>query len=782
MDTLDIKSLHQRLLNGDGSALEELYANKSLIQTYSVWLLQQFEEGKYEDKYNDDLDTLMRLFNIIYNNFDAEPLIDDGIYDMMMNMYKTIYPNAYQVGADFVPLNFESEKNNMDKPRKDYYYPFKVLDESRKPVENWLFADQLFDQPPVNPAFYEITPPTSYPEYKSKTINANRRYRKLSGTLDKCKFTLIKEVLESNPDMLNDPTIKIFERDFLGKLTSMGYLNPNDITLLLELKMDGFSVECDVTDKIIGARSRGDANLDLADDLTTIFKDYEFPRAVPVTESFGMLFECVITKTNLEIVGRYKGKKYKNARNGVIGIMKGIDAYRFRDYITLVPLKTSLDIDPVDEVKFMNQYYTKDINLPYAVVRGDYNTVLYQVYEFVKEAEAMREISNFMYDGVVVHIVDKNIRDRLGTVNSVDQFSMAIKFNPMTKRSIFRGWTFEVGQNGIVIPMAHYDPVEFIGTIHTKSSCHSYGRFQELSLCEGDPVYLTYVNDVMPYLTKNPAGYNDIDEYFEHVGKIIPFPEVCPYCGSKIQLFYKKDGSADSAYCPNFTCPERQISRMANMLDKLTIKGFAESAVKKLGLKSFMDYLYIQENQIAEVMGPTNAENFIKAREKFLSTSIPDYRLVGALGFSNIAAETWKKILNQVPIACIMNDSVSILASKLTAIKGIGDKVVEIIIKERPYFMDDLAMIAHLPNCQITYGVKQKEIRWTGCRDKALEDDLVRRGYVANSKSGVSKSTDLLIVPYTGFTSTKLTKIGPQTKIVAIDEFKKNIDWYLSQI
>lgn len=781
MQTFDIKQAHQRLLAGDRSVMEELYANKGIIQNFVMFLLDAYKNNTYDDKYNEDLDTLMRIFNIIYNNFDAEPLVDDGIYDMLMNMYKQIYPDVYQVGADFVPIDYTSERNNTTNATQ-YYYPFKLIDESRKPVDQWMFRDQLFNQPPVNPAFYEIAPPKDYPEYRSVTINAQRRYRKLSGTLDKCKFTLIKEVLESNPDILNDPTIKIFERDFLGKLVSMGALNPNHIKLLVELKMDGFSVETEVTDRIHGARSRGDANTDIADDLTVIFKDYKFPRAVPVTESFGMLFECIITKTNLEIVGRLKGKSYKNARNGVIGIMKGTDAYKYRDFITLVPLKTSLDIDPVDEVKFMNQYYTKDVALPYAVIEGDYNTVLYQVYEFVKEAESMREISNFMYDGVVVHIADKNARDILGTKNSVDQFSMAIKFNPLTKRSIFRGWSFEVGQNGIVIPMAHYDPVEFIGTIHTKSSCHSYGRFQDLALCEGDPVYLTYVNDVMPYLTKRPGGYNDIDEYFEHVGQVIPFPTVCPFCGSPLTFFYKDDGTADSAYCPNFTCPERQISRVANMLDKLTIRGFAESAVKKLKLRSFKDYLTIQPADVALKLGPGNAKNFVEARELFLNSPIPDYRMVGALGFTDIAAETWKKILIEVPIDAIMNSTPNDLSFRLRCIKGIGQKTADIIIKERPYFMEDLNIIRHMPNCQVTYGVRQKQIRWTGCRDKTLEDDLVRRGYDANSKSGVTKATDLLIVPYTGYTSTKLTKIGPQTKIVAIEEFRKNIDWYLSQI
>ena len=153
METLDISSVYHRLINGDETALNDLYANKSIIQNYSVQLLEMFNNGTYTSDYNGDLDTLMRIFNIIYNNFDAEPLIDDGIYDMMMNMYKTIFPN-YQVGADFVPFNYESQKNNMSIQKKELYCPFNMIDETRKPVDQWLFKEQLFNQPQVNPAYY----------------------------------------------------------------------------------------------------------------------------------------------------------------------------------------------------------------------------------------------------------------------------------------------------------------------------------------------------------------------------------------------------------------------------------------------------------------------------------------------------------------------------------------------------------------------------------------------------------------------------------------------------
>lgn len=777
MAFLNLVDIHNRLVTNDANVIQEIYKNKPVFQQMALDILDDYKTGKYNGQLCQNyLDPFMKICNILYNNFDTTVLIDDGIYDMLMIVYKQLFPNSYQVGAEPVNLDF----TGAIEPEEDldgYRYPFRTIDfDKGETLDNWLFADDLLVQPPVNPAYYEVNVDRSvYPKNEKNTLIVPHKYPKLVGTLDKCKFTLMSEAVQAG--VVDDPTIKIFERDFLGKHLQMGILDPNHIELLLELKMDGMSVEADVTNKILSARSRGDTGLDLADDLTTVFKDYEFPNCPPMDESFGMKFEAIITKTNLERLSALRGRPYKNARNGLIGLVKSIDAYAFRDLITLVPLETSLDIDPVTEIKFMNQYYTKDVYLPYAVVSGDYNTVLYQVYRFVREAEKSRSITNFLYDGIVVHYIDPRIRQILGRENSVNKYSMAIKFNPLKKQTIFRGYTFTIGQNGVITPMAHYDPVEFLGTIHTKSSCHSYGRFRELQLAVGDVVDVTYVNDVMPYLTK---PYSEFSGEFESHNPPIPFPERCPCCGSPIAI--ADGGAGDTAICTNFYCPDRNVARIVNMMDKLSIKGFAEASIRKLGLKSFKDMITIDQDSVIEALGPGNGANFITARNQFLSTPIQDYRLIGALGFTNTAVGTWKKILAEVPIDVLLMKKGLELVDILTNVKGIGKVTAETIVSEMPLYVQDIDMIRRLPNIQFSYGMKQKIIRWTGCRDQALEEKLTNMGYDANSKAGVTKNTDLLIVPYTGYSSTKMNKIGPDTKIVAIDEFIRNMDYYLTMI
>ena len=171
-----------------------------------------------------------------------------------------------------------------------------------------------------------------------------------------------------------------------------GLFNPNaPIDLICELKNDGVSVEADVTDHIISARTRGDTDADIAGDLTPLLGGIKFPYApyIPEEESFGMKFEAIITKENLYTLCELRKIKYANCRVAIIGLLGSSDAYAYRNFITLVPLQTSLDIDRLTELEFMNKYYNMGVYNRYAVIHGqNYNDALFQVYRFVKEAEA----------------------------------------------------------------------------------------------------------------------------------------------------------------------------------------------------------------------------------------------------------------------------------------------------------------------------------------------------------------------------------------------------------
>ena len=715
---------------------------------------------------------IISISQIVYNNTDKSMLfLDDGVYDLLLEKYRE-YDRNFQVGAPVVRFDMNGEEIL----KGQFIEAIKRIPNADKFKESSLFYDDLSREPMMSYDFY--CRPTNLGTGKiinKKNVNVPHMYPKLVGSLDKCKFTLMKEAIEK--DVMDDPTVKVFERDFLGKHLEMGLINMTDeIELIAELKYDGVSVEADVTNKILSARTRGDANNDIAADLTDILGGYEFPVApeIPENEAFGMKFEAIITYNNLEKLSSIRGKSYKNSRNGIIGLLGSSDAYDFRNLITLVPLATSIEgIDRVTEIEFLNKYYHSGEYLRYSILKGNYVQVLFQVYKFVKEAETMRNILPFMYDGVVISYRDPKIIEALGRENSINKYSMAIKFNTLIREAVFLGYSYTVGQDGIITPMIHYTPVEFYGTIHTKSSGHSYNRFMELGLKKGDIVQVEYTNDVMPYVTK-PI----IDHNMNNPNPVELFPTHCPYCGTEIIVHE----SGKSAICPNYNCPERIVSRMSNMMAKLNLKDFGEETFRALGTKSITDLLNYEKEDISKVLGPLTTDKLLWRIQEIKDTPIFDYKIFGAIGFTGIAIETWRKIFNKITIIELMNLTPEDLYTKLRSIRGIGEVIANTIVNEREIFAEDIKTILTKLTVYNSYGVELngKSIRFTGCRPTdEMINYLVSKGCDARAEGGTSKNTDVLVVPYIGFSSSKTSRVGENTVIVDMAEFSNNMDKYI---
>lgn len=712
------------------------------------------------------LNDLIEISNILYNESDIDLLpIDDGIYDMLMIIVKRYNPN-YQIGAR--PTSFITATNQSAVHRIN---PFIVVDDTNKP--NTLFANDI----DVDWGFRRPEVIKDAKTTKKKVRNTSHNYPELVGTLDKCKFVLTTDAI--NRGLANSTNIEILQRDFFERHIQRGIYNPNTIlTMVCELKYDGISIEADVTDHIIAARSRGDTNNDIATDFTGALSGYEFPYSnqLGVPEQFGMKFEAILTNSDLNELSYYTGKEYKNPRNAIAGLLAGKDAAKWRNFVTLVPLAASISnamgMNRVQEIEFLNRYYfNPGDRLVYQVIQGNYIECLKQIRDFLVTADYARPNMPFAYDGIVVSYMNPDIINALGRVNSVNKYQMAVKFEPAKKDTIFLGYDYTVGQNGVITPIIYFRPIEFFGCIHSKITGHSLNRFKTLQLRVGDIITIEYVNDVMPYV----VGKAECEANLHNPNPIVEFPITCPSCGSMITV------TDSSAVCPNLNCPSRAIARAANMLAKINFKGFSDAAVRKLNIRSFRDLMSIPEAYVSEVLGTKTAINFQEQRNKIINDGFYDYQLVGALGFSDIAEKTWKSILTKMSIRDILSMNKINLISKLSIIPGIGEATINTILGELDVFAPDMELIASLPSTRISYGMDNKlSIRFTGCRDKNLMMQLASMGYDCTEGS-VTKNTDVLIVPYLGYTSTK-TKNAANAVVVALQQIQQDPIGVLNQI
>ena len=763
----------------------EVFEYSIYMNQFAVYVLQNMEDVVLSVEEIQTLDNLLRICNIMYNRTDRSILpVDNEVYDLLLERYKRINPN-FQVGSEDIIFSEEDEsplldrESNLNNVKSDAIYFFS--DDDYDKMTNGLYSNELYHvnrrmtRKDVSPTVLNF-----FGDIEKRKHNTPHNHPDLVGTLDKCKFVLMQQAIDLGVD--NDDNVKVLERDFFAEHIKKGILDPNrEITIVMELKYDGVSVEGDCSNVIESARSRGDTGAGQGSDITPILEGYTFPHSnMGGQEPLGIQFEAIMTHCDLMKFNMAKNYNYSNCRTAIIGLTGSSDASQYRDYITLVPIavdkeqiyeRCNVRLTREEEIEFLNKHYaTKGHPMQYCVIKGDYKKCLFLIKKFVEEAEVARNFLDFMYDGIVISYMDFDIIDALGRENYINKYSMAIKFSPLRKQTIFRGYTYTIGQNGNITPMIHYDPVEFYGTIHTKSTGSSYERFNNLGLRIGDIICVEYTNDVMPYVTKpdcvqNMNNTNPLCEFITH----------CPDCGQPLVL----SGSGKTMKCENINCNSRVIARVANMLQKLNLKDFGEKRVIDLNVSFLHEMIDLKYEDIL-FLGEVNAEKFVERMNQLKSEPIYDYQIVGALGFDGIASKKWQLIFQHYTLPELyhlwLNGEIQILLS----IKGIGSSIVDIIDNEMEYFEKDIMYIMNMSNVMCSKGVSSgKSIRCTGFRNPSLMEQLRNVGYDADDNGSVTKTTDILLVPYEGFTSSKTKKAGPDTLIIDINSFMSNIDKYI---
>ena len=741
----DLVNIYNQILSGNPiipDNIRQIMIDKSM---------ECINKQKIEQQDYNDIMLIIQISNALYNNGANITLpLDDPIYDALIVLCK-VQGLQYPVGAPPIVFNIEPvAKQNYDLldtgdkgpkevvriiPNKDkmmYFHPL---------TRNYTL--------PIEEDFI-VHHDNTLVKKKSRNVSSNYN---MCGTLDKCKYTLKADALADG--VLDDKTVQIFERDFLGAHVQQGIINPNHIKLIASLKYDGVSVEEEVAGhKIVFACTRGDTSNNEASDLTPILGGMEFSRAkgiVDESEVFGIKFEYIVTENNLKRIAQDFGKTYANPRNGVIGLLGGLDARMYRDYLTPIPLESSLNIDRLTELDFLNKFYTKNISMRHEVIEGDYTQVLFMVSQFVKNANELRDYMGFQYDGVVIEYADEAIRQRLGKRGSVPRYATAIKFNPLRRVSTFTHYTYSVGQDGRVVPMAHFRPVEFFGAIHDKTTAHSLKRFIDLGLRCGDKVNLTLINDVIVYITKADDRANDTNP-----NPLEEFPTKCPCCGSDLVV----TDSGNSAICPNFFCNEKVIGRLTNLFKKLNIKDFSSESIRALGVNWLRELYKLPKETVIEKLGEANGIKFLQRLEDMRRTKFSDYRILGSIGFTSIASETWKIILKNVFIEELLVNTDTVL-NNISAAKGIGTKTVETIRNEIELFRPDIEFIFNNFNIERTIVGEEDnkaQVRFSGLRDHGLTNRFNEAGFDAREDAGVTGTTAILIIPYMGFESGNVAK------------------------
>lgn len=747
MKRLLVDDIYRSVMSGSLRLIN--FNTKLMINTIAEGLLKISNPSPRQLR---DARQILDISNALYNNTEDTIVIEDGLYDLLIVWYEN-QCGKYPVGSR--PIQFESETHSTeedDMPRK----LFSVIEDKT----DGLYTDRILHRSDFNRRdYYRSLFHERYHTTNKKGRDVSHNNPELVGTLDKCKFVLNEQARKAG--VFDDRNVKIFERDFIQKHLHDGIIAPIEkFYMVAELKYDGISVEAEVTDRVLEARSRGDTERDLASDLTPILYGYRFPRIYgkDMTQ-IGMKFEAIITYDNLNELSKRTGVKYKNCRSALTAIFGAENGRDYQDLITLVPLSCTIkDFDNrIEEIEFLNRFYSSGVYLSYAVLYGDYKDILFQAKKFTEEADYFRDYTTFLYDGVVLSYLDYAKIVKLGRKNSVNKYSIAIKFPSKVKRTMFTGYTFTIGSSGTITPMIHFMPVEFNGNVYTVASGYSYRKFKELGLRPGDTIEVSYVNEVMPYVTKP-----NISENARNTMPLVEFPKECPSCGTPICI----SDSGNYAWCPNPSCIDRGIGRITNFVKRLGTNGISIGLITQMNCKTIAEFLdkshdlsYLQRE-----FGPVAGKNMFDAIEAFHGLVYPEHEVLASVGFSSINVLKWKKICKVITIDDILNAENDYIRDKLLTLKGCGESTIKTILTERGFLRDDLiAICKYVKPSRSSYdsSIDTITVCCTGFRigtSDPLYTELKQNYPQVEMKDNLTKKTNILLVPYIPYESTKVTK------------------------
>lgn len=597
--------------------------------------------------------------------------------------------------------------------------------------------------------------------------NAKYKYDILSGTLDKVHFLTNKDRNEYNESLSSKDERGTFE-EYLKRIPCS---KDRILSVLVNQKKDGTSVTVDYeykksTDEYVpsSAISRGKKDYGEGTDVSLILRKDTFPgkkirKLLKFNPKYiGVQYEMLISNEMKFKFEDYLGKKFANNRSAVSGLLRRIlfaskkERKDLKKFYSLVPVgfdildkyvekKSYYDLNWNDiYVAISETFIQGDIDMDYKVIHGTKKEILQEFSDIANKQLKKRGKLNHAIDGLVMTILDKDIRAKMGRTNNINQFQIAYKFPEEGVKTTIRDLIITTGNFGYKEILLKVDPVNLNGTIQYKAQLHSLNRFKKFNPHVGDEIILKLSGDVIPY------GYID-SSCRKGNGKKLKLPKYCE-CGS--ELVEEKN----KLRCTNTFCPYRITGSLVTFFTELNAKGIGESICKQLydelGITSPVEILNLKKEDFKKLTGFKDAAakaamdtvNDILTRPR----TIP--AILSALGIDCFRKSTATKLLEVTSIDEIIklidsNDR-DALIKIIRSAEGIDEnasKIADGLIAKVGLLKNLLEML----NVKKTNNIKyDKTIVISGIRnDEDLEAIANANGY--NVKDS-GKKFDLLVI------------------------------------
>ena len=625
-----------------------------------------------------------------------------------------------------------------------YRYNYHVLNES-------LISDEALDSlknelVAIEKEFPQLITPDSPSQRVAGGVLPG--FKKIRHTVNQWSFN----DAFSESDMREfDARVKRMLSDKLGR--------PVIPTYTAELKIDGLKIVFTYEKGVLKtAATRGDGVV--GEDVTENVKTIE---AVPLklTQPISLVAEgeAYMPKQMFEKLNKIQKEKgeefFANPRNVTAGTIRQLDprivasrklstfVYDISDTNGEVPARQDEELLLLRKLGFRVNPHFKHC------------ATIDEVLAFWHAWHTKKDKEDYLIDGVVVKVNEREYQEVLGYTGKAPRFGIALKFPAEQVTTVVEDIVVQVGRTGVLTPVAQLRSVLVYGSMVSRATLHNEDEIRRLDVRVGDTVILQKAGDVIPDIVQV------LTEMRRGTERVFHMPKQCPECDTvlvKKSIGTKGDAESAALYCTNPRCPAKDrralyyfTSKVAFDIEHLGPKNL--DALLDAGLiTTAADIFTLQKGDLLELprFAEKSADNLLAAINTKRTIALD--RFIVALSIPEVGEETARDLAEHFGS---FEHFAGAGVNDLESLNGVGPRVAASIVR---WFADThnqklvRALLSHVqvtglaPKTQAQIFVG-KTFVLTGTlptleRAEAKALILARGGKVA---SAVSRSTDYVV-------------------------------------
>jgi len=402
-----------------------------------------------------------------------------------------------------------------------------------------------------------------------------------------------------------------------------------------------------------------------------------------------------------------------------------------------------------------------------------------EVLEFIDDWLRTRGEVDYATDGMVVKVDELDLRDRLGATGHSPRWCIAYKYQAEQAETVLREVSFQVGRQGTITPVAHFDAVELSGTTVSNASLHNFDQIERLDVRVGDTVVIEKAGEIIPQVLqvrfeKRPAEARQIEP-----------PSRCPVCEGATD----RDEGGVYLRCGNPECPAQLRERLRFFAgrNQMDIENLGPAVIDQLVIRGlvrhFADLYQLKEEDLLSLdrMGEKSASNLLDGIEASKTRGLT--RLLAALGIRHVGNRAAEILAGHFGN---MDDLMNASPETLTEIHEIGPVMAESVYR---FFHSDSGRdtLARLRDAGVVMTATQtavegegplagKSVVVTGTLERFSRSEAEQAIKTAGGRvvASVSKKTDFVVAGENpGSKVEKARAVG--VEVIDEDEFVKRL-------